>query len=186
MKLLLAFALFALPIHASASLNGAPYLPEEDARFDSIETLMDASIEGNYTRYSAKAIYDVAVDGGSSVVHDLGVTIPAGAVITGLYVYINTAFTDSGTGSLRLSCSGSGDLIDWNDFTRFSASAVLASGGAKQSSGGGAVMQQSAQSQAGYNSLASACSVKAEVRSDSGYVPLTAGKATFVIDYFLK
>lgn len=182
-------AALALPFHAHADLDGAPFIPEVDQRFDAIEDVLgnnDANDQGGQMlRRYARAVYDVAVDGGESIEHELDAALPAGALITAVYLYVDTKFADSGTGSLRFGCYTDGDLIGFTDFTALSINAVLAGGGAKASSTT-VIVPSPAAAQSGYVSVPEACTIRAEVRSDSGYVPLTGGKSTLIVEYFIK
>lgn len=137
--------------------------------------------------------YDVSVNGGESVPHNTGLVLPAGAFVTDVWVYINTAFTDSGTGSFAIQCAGTNDLMMYNDITALSVNdvigrhlqpvannAISASGGFIGPSATTGKINMSFQN----GSIPSACEVKAIVRGDSGFVPLTAGKASIVVEYF--
>lgn len=135
----------------------------------------------------ARVIYDVALNGGDSVSHNLDAALPADAVITDLWIYINTKFTDSGTGSLAFQCAGTRDLMDWQDITGQDVDDVYAvqrSGLTFNQSSTTFIPDPTDGVQAGISSVVSACNVTAVVRGDSGYVPLTAGKATLLIEYF--
>lgn len=162
MKLLLAFLmLFATTAHADLSVG--------------------------LSKKYARVIYDVSLNGGSSTSHSLNAQLPAGAVITDLYVYINQAFTDSGTGSLALECYGSQDLMAYRDITSNSINDLFSTQIAHTSYTAAAMIGQSGETSAaaaGIASVPSACQVKAVVRSSAGYVPLTAGKLTALIEYF--
>lgn len=178
---------------ALADRKGAPFHPHDDKRFDEIEDqLEDAEEAVGLARKQARFEYDVAVDGGSSTsTKSLGVTLPAGAIITSLYVYINTAFTDSGTGSVALQCAGTRDLMGYRDLTAaaqdsmfarvaqaigFEGSSIISSGLANP-----AVLTSSIGA-----SVPTACTVTAVVRGDSGFVDQTAGKLTGSIEYFTR
>lgn len=146
-----------------------------------------ATLSVGLSKKYARAIYDVSLNGGSSTSHLLDVQIPAGSVITDFYVYINTAFTDSGTGSLAIQCAGTRDLMDWQDITSASINGFFASRRAQNTFNGSsttAIVDPTAAVAVGIGSVPTACNVAAVVRSDSGYVPLTAGKLTAVIEYF--
>lgn len=135
----------------------------------------------------ARVIYDVSLNGGQSTGHDLDATLPANAVITDLWVYINTAFVDGGTGSLALQCAGTRDLMDWQDAGAISMNSVFAvarDGLTFDGSSTTFLPDPSVSASAGISSLPEACNVTAVVRSDSGYTPYTAGKLTLLIEYF--
>jgi len=133
--------------------------------------------------------YDVAVLGGQSTGHALGLQLPAGSIVTDVWVYINTAFTDSGTGSLGLQCAGTNDLMAYNDITGFSAGTAVGRHLLPNAFPTGSIIPENAVAGAltlssANGSIATACDVAAVVRSDAGYVPLTAGKLTAIIEYF--
>lgn len=189
------YALIALALivnsNAYAALKGAPYQPEIDKRFSDLEE--DQAEGAAVARKYAKAVYDVALDGGSSTASkDLGVTLPAGAVITGIYVYVNTAFTAAGGGagvnSLALQCAGTRDLMGYQRATSLNADSILgrsASSTALDWAASGAAIGPSKDNQElQVPSVPTACSVTAVVRGDSGYEAYTAGKLTAIIEYF--
>lgn len=195
LTLLLALA----PLSGFAAIKGAPFIPEEDIRFDALENQVNAA--AGISRLYAKAVYDVAVQGGSSTAHSLGVVLPAGAVLTGLYVYINTAFTQTGAGSVSLQCAGTNDLMDWQDLTvspqngmlarRFGptlyATSLFGTNGSLVNTGAVFTPVNSGAS------IVSACTVNAVVRSaaisqgnTNGGNAQTAGKFTSILEYFIR
>lgn len=189
------YLLLALTIstNAFATRRGAPFHPHDDKRFDEIEDQLDETTEAaSLARKQARFVYDVAVDGGSSTANKaLGVTLPAGAVISKVLLYINTAFTDSGTGSLAIQCGGTRDILGYADVTSLSMNSMLIGGyedSATNSPTSGVMIVGDGPAltaiTTGLNSVTTACEVTAIVRGDSGYVPLTAGKLTGIIEYF--
>lgn len=138
----------------------------------------------------AYTIYDVATNGGASVPHNLGLYLEEGSVITDAWVYINTAFTDSGTGSLALQCAGTRDIMAYLDPTIYAKDSVI--GRQLQPVASGAFntsfIPQAPDTATVMNfqngSIPSKCAVTAVVRGDSGFVPLTAGKMTVILEYF--
>lgn len=196
-NLLLLLAL--LSTNAFADRRHAPFQPHDDKRFDEIEDQLEDNTEAvGLARKAARFVYDVAVDGGSSTAtKSLGVTLPAGAIITSMFVYINTAFTDSGTGSVALQCSGTRELMGYQDLTAVGIDHVFARdlGGSAFNASAGAYIGESAQSAAGtaakaltggVGSVPTACTITAVVRGDSGFVEQTAGKLTGIIEYFSR
>lgn len=187
-------SLFAILFALNAQAATAPFLPEVQNRFEAVEAEVDAlqgdSAEGAaISKKYAKAVYDVAIDGGSSTAtKNLGVTLPAGAIITAIYVYINTRFTDSGTGSVALQCAGTQDLMAYQDMTAVPIDSWFGRVAQATAFGtGGALIADAAALSGAYISGASvptACAVTAVVRGDSGYVAQTAGKFTAIIEYF--
>lgn len=187
--LLLALALFATPLASHAALQGAPYQPEVDNRFHLLEK--DGSEGETIAKKYVEATYDVAVDGGGSTSHDLGVDLPAGAIITAMYVYINTAFTKFGGGtgvaSVALQCSGTRDLMSYQNISAYAATSYWAQimAGFTGYTGGVLIPQRAATSD-NVASVPTACNVTAVVRGDSGYEPYSAGKFTAIIEYFKR
>jgi hypothetical protein len=172
------FALLALlfTTPAFAVLEGAPFLPEVDARFNKQEGT-----------YSQKFVYDVAVKGGSSTAaKPLGVFLPAGAKIFKMKLFVNTQFTDSGTGSLALECGGTRNLLGYTDITALSANDMLLASVQEAAPISGALLGPPVTARTNYIAPTAACEVTAVVRGDSGYVPLLGGKLSGYIDYLLE
>lgn len=76
-------------------------------------------IEGTTALKTAAGEYDFAVDGGaigsitlrSTAAASLGGGVPAGSVITGGYVEVDTALTSSGSATVAITLEGAGDLV---------------------------------------------------------------------------
>lgn len=179
---------------AQADMRNSPFPPYLDRRFDQAEDRLD-DLEGDdaegaaISKKYAKAVYDVAVDGGSSTSHDLGVTLPAGAIITALHVYINTKFVDSGTGSVAIQCAGTGDLMGYRDLTAYEQDSLLSRLLQAVAFEGTSIISEGVANPAVLAStygasVPTACSVTAVVRSTAGHVAQTAGKLTAIIEYF--
>lgn len=178
-------ALTALP--AKAALEGAPFIPEIDSRFHDLEK--DGSEGEAIAKKIAVASFDVAVDGGSSTAtKDLGIDLPANSIITDVYVYVNTAFTKAGGGagvaSLAFQCAGTRDLMEYQNISALAAGNMYSRRRGTVALGSGAAIGTGAALES-YNSgsVATACSVTAVVRGDSGYEAYTAGKSMLVIEY---
>lgn len=155
-------------------------------------TSAHADLSVGLSKKYALAVYDVSLNGGQSTSHDLNATIPSGSTITDVFVYINKAFTDGGgSSSVGFQCVGTNDLMGWNDLTVVSKNSII---GRQLTptvfANAGSLIIENATGTAvslatlGTGTVPSACQVKAVVRSSSGYVPLTAGKASLVIEYF--
>ncbi len=75
---------------------------------------MSPIIEGTTRPKSAVGEFDFAVDGGAVGAITLrsaeGNVIPAGSVVTGGYIEVDTAFTSGGSATVALSVEGAGDL----------------------------------------------------------------------------
>jgi len=204
MKRLLVALLIAavvVPSYSLASRKGAPFQPHDDKRFDEVEdravlleaadtALLGDSAEGAaIAKKYVKAVYDVAVDLGTSVAHDLGVSVPAGAVFTNAYIYVNTAFTDSGTGSLALECgNGLKNIMEYIDPTIWTVRDMFSLIPASNNFGSGSMIsnQGLAPTNVANNvgSVQNACAVRAVVRGNAGDTTLTTGKLTVILEYF--
>ena len=193
-SLILAALLIASP--ALAVRKGAPFIPEVDKRFDTIENQLveldgDATENDAIARKYLRAVYDVSEDGGESTSHDLGVDLPAGAIITSMFIYINEAFADSGTGSVALQCAGTRDLMGYRDLTAYAQDTVFARWLPGADFEGTSIISEGVANApvlaSSYGaSVPTACSVTAVVRGDSGYVAQNAGKFTAVIEYLTR
>ncbi len=112
-KLFLA-GLFGLlsPLAAHAAILGAPYIPEIDARFDSLEQgqtfkqgiYPQGSADGPWVKHLVKATYDFTKQGGAVGNHSLGVSIPAKSIETRTLIYSVTQPTTSASGTLAFYC----------------------------------------------------------------------------------
>lgn len=204
-NLFLAALLLSLTAPAFAERKNSPFPPYLDQRFDVNEQRID-TLEGSTNGLSAdqaeaagiakkiaRIEYDVSVDGGGSApsTHSLGVTLPAGAVITSLLVYVNTQFAGGAQSeSVALQCNaGNRDLMDWQDIGALDANSVLFAGLVPTAYVASQVMKGGATptpEQVAVVSIPTACEVKALVRDSAGYTPYTAGKFTAIIEYFNK
>jgi hypothetical protein len=73
---------------------------------------LSGTVDGLGLKRMAMFVYDSAIDGVSAAGHGLGVTLPAGAVITRSFFKVITAFTYSGSanGTLALSCEDANNI----------------------------------------------------------------------------
>ncbi len=110
--------------------------------------------------------YDVAEHGGSVTAHGLGQALPAGAIITQAWTYIVTQFSDSGSGTVAISCEDANNILTAQDPTG-SAAGVLTAAAA---TGTAAAMVKS---------IAANCEVTATV----GGVAQDAGRMLIFIRY---
>lgn len=139
----------------------------------------------------ARVVYDVAVDGGSSTTHTSAVTLPAGFVITDIFLYVNSVFkVSSGSASVALQCSGTRDLMDYQNQSLFAQDYVIGKrllpNAMATTSLIGVDPGASVALNAGVGSVPTDCQIATIIRSDAGYVPLTGGKFTAIIEYFRK
>jgi hypothetical protein len=85
---------------------------------------LSGSTDGLYVERIAFFTYDVAVDLGTVTTHGLGVTLPAKAVITQSWYKIITQFSDSGSGTVALSCEDANNILTAGDITGISANTI--------------------------------------------------------------
>lgn len=137
----------------------------------------------------AYTTWDMAAQGGSSTAHATGLTLPAGAVISDVWVYINTSFSASGpSSSLGISCGGSQNLMAYTNVSGVAPDRLYL-GQATGATFNGAAAPIPLNTAAlnfsqGFGSVPSACNVTFDVNSSAGYTPFTAGKATLWVEYF--
>ncbi len=97
---------------ASAAITEAKLLP------------LDGSTGALNVPRVATFIYDVAVNGGTATTHALGVILPAKAVIIQSWYKIITQFSDSGSGTVALSCEDANNILTAGDITGISANTI--------------------------------------------------------------
>jgi len=83
------------------------------------------SSDGISSKRVARATWDFAVDGGAVSAIDLGVTIPANALINFVYFYTVTQVTDGGAGTGALHCEDANNLFSAADITGNAAAVVV-------------------------------------------------------------
>lgn len=185
-------ALFAHEAHAAQ--RGSPFEPYIDQRFSDLEDDVEESAASASKR--AKVVYNVALDGGTSTANkSLGITLPAGAVIHNFFAYTSTSFTKAGGGagvaSLALQCGGTRNIMEYvNASAAFTYISRKLGNFAAQANIGYQASALTRQNEPFISdavaSIPSACELTAVVRGDSGYEAYTAGKMTFIIDYFVR
>ncbi len=124
----------------------------------------NAGSKGNYLEKVAIAKYDPSVQGGSVAGHGLGVTLPAGAIITQDWYLVTTQFTDSGSGTIALSCEDANNILTSGDITGISANTITTGA----STGSAATMVRA---------IAAPCEITATV---GGVTSLTGALTVFV------
>jgi hypothetical protein len=150
--------IFLASLLTSLTLFAAtPFPPEVNDRFNALETEQMVEFE-----------YDVATDGGTIAAHTLGEWLPANAVITRSFFYINTQFTDSGTGTVALSCEDANNIKTATDITGSAAGSII------EGESTGAVS-------AFTSGIAARCSITATVAGAAQ----TAGKLTGWVRYVI-
>ena len=115
---------------------------------------------------TARATYDIAVDGGDAAAHGLGVTLPANALILHSWFYVVTQFVDAGAGTVAIHCEDADNIYAAADITGNSAGAVVEG-----------VQDGTAANFTG--SIAAACELTATVATAAQ----SAGKLILFVDY---
>ena len=177
MKKLFLVALLALTsITAYADIEGAPFIPEIDKRFDAIEqgqhlntgVYPGGSADGQYVRHLAQATYNFAVQTGGVNSYDLGVTIPKNAIIEKSWLWSITKPTTSASGTLAFNC---------NSYPLFKAATAAAS----YASAGAAIDGIETGTAANMSAVSANCDIKAQIATGA----LTAGKVTIYVEYVI-
>lgn len=178
-----AFLTGGLALAAVSKRDTAPYQPEvykalrdletqtdsQDTRLTSIEAspaLVPYGTAGVKAQRVARAEYDVLLQGGTIGPHGLGVSLPAGAIVTRSYLQIGTQFVDAGAGSVALQCEDANNILTATDITALTAT-TLRDG---QSTGSLATMVQG---------IAANCELTAVVAGSAQ----TAGKLVVFVEY---
>ncbi len=134
------------------------------------------------------SVYDVAQQGGASTAHPLGVSVPAGALITNAWLYINTQFAASGTESIGISCLGSQNVMAYNSIKNVAKDRLFSAGISDSVyTGAAALIPEGAVPlaiNAGFASTPAACGLTIDVRGDATYTPYSSGKATVILEFF--
>lgn len=132
----------------------------------------------------AYTLFDVSQIGGAVGAHASGLTLPAGAIITNVWLYINTQFASSGTESLGVSCGGSQNIMAYTGIKNTAADRLLAASISGSLFTGAAAPLPASPTvdnlSQGFASVPSDCSLAFDVLT-TGY---TAGKATLILEYF--
>lgn len=133
--------------------------------------------------------FDVSQQGGASIAHPMGVSLPAGSILTSVWVYINTQFAASGTESLGISCGGSQNLMSYMPVKNIAAdrilSGVIATGSFTGSAPPLPVGVTTLNFSQGFGSVVTSdCSLSFDVRGQAGDTPYSSGKATAILEFF--
>lgn len=154
--------------------TSAPFHPYEEVRFKAIEDTTDRidditaeqTADGINVVRVARVQYAVATDGGGIGAHTLGVTLPAKSIITESIFYTDVQFTDSGSGTVALSCEDANNIYTATDIT---GNAV------------GTLVQGTAKYDAPVAAIAAACDITATVATATQ----TAGTLTLFVKYLV-
>jgi hypothetical protein len=153
-----------------------PYQPEVSKRFKTVEAEVDVlqalpaaqsyTAEGISNLRVARFNYSVATDGGTIGAHNLGVALPAKAVIVRSWFRVDTQFVDAGSGTVALSCEDANNIKTATDITGSSAGAFVEG----QSTGAASAF---------IASIGAACNITATVAG----ADQTDGKLTGFVEY---
>ena len=179
MKIILSCLFMLFAANAFADIEGAPFLPEIDARFNAIEQgnhfvnnkFPMGSADGHYVKQIAQATYDYSKQGataGATGTYDLGISIPANAIILQSWVYSITKPTTSASGTLAFKCQNTSDILATTAAASFAAAGASIDG----SSTGAA---------AAFKYITAKCDIQAIVATGA----LTAGKVTAYVEYVI-
>lgn len=163
---------------ALADIEGAPFIPEIDRRFDAIEqgnhykfnNFPQGSADGHYAQQEAQATWDFAKQGGGSTApFDLGVALPANAIVIGASAWSITKPTGNVGAKLGFYCNTGADLM---------TDTVVGSFG----SAGNAVAGAETYTATSWSTILVKCDIKARISGNS----ITAGKVTLYVNYVVQ
>lgn len=164
---LLALLALTLPtVTAHAARLGAPFIPEEDARFDNIEGNSTVNSQnGLHQKQVAVATYDFDVNAGASATIALGATLPAGAVINRSYLYFEKRIV--GSANLAFQCGTANNILSSAALSTYHVGDMLEG----VSTGASTLFQK----------ISEPCNISAVIGTGS----LTAGKVSAFVEYFV-
>jgi hypothetical protein len=163
MKFLLIGLLSLCTLTAQAELRGTPFTPDVDQRFDVIEALNRDGVDR--AKRVARVTYDASVTGGFGIC--TGKFLPANALITDSYGFINTAFTAGATANLAVTCEDGGNILAATEMSTYTTGLI-------QGLQRGSFPNMKAE-------IANRCELKFEQTADI----FTAGKLTMFIEYVI-
>lgn len=132
-----------------------------------LQQYINANYEnGRNVKRVAKAVFDTANGATAGTAYNLGVSLPANALVTQAYMYFNTQFVDSGVGAISFECEDSQNLFAYADLTSYAAGSKLT----MIPTGSAATMVAA---------IANGCNITANVRD----VTPSAGKVTLFVEY---
>ena len=164
--------------HARADIENAPFIPEIDRRFNAIEQgnhyqyskFPMGSADGHWTQQAVQATYNFATMGGAISYQDLGISLPAGAVVTQAGAWSLTKPTTSASGTLAFTCGAS------PVFTFLNATAA-----ASYASAAAAIAGNSNGTITNWSTITTKCDINALIATGA----LTAGKVTLFVNYWM-
>lgn len=180
--LLLVATALLLSTSVLADIKGAPFSPEVDARFNTLEGNSAASVSSSTVVRVARAVWNpslVTTDGdsttpsGAAGVHSLGVSLPAKAIITSSYMYVVTKpVSAGGLGKLSFKCEDAANIYPTQYWDNQPVGKIISGAQAGPSATVGASANMT-------NSIAAACDISAVVTD----VAFTAGKVIVYVSY---
>ncbi len=113
-------------ITAQASIKGAPFIPEEDARFNCLESGVCSGPGGPYVGVSSGYGYngkapmtvwkdDVTISGKAAGTYSTNIVIPANSIIRQAYVYVKQAVLPATTATQAIQCNVANDILSAAD-----------------------------------------------------------------------
>jgi hypothetical protein len=173
--LLVAACLFVttVPQHAHADIEGAPFIPEIDRRFNALEqgnhynyNFPSGSIDSHYSRQFVQATYNFAVNGGAVGTHGLsGLSMPKNAIFIRSSAYSITQPVGAGA-TLSFFCAAAGDIVPAT-----APGAYAAAGASIDGTETGPA--------ANFHYTAAPCNIQYTIAG----APLTAGEVTVYLEY---
>lgn len=134
-----------------------------------LESMLSQPATGLSAKRIAKAVLNCAASGCSVGAHTLGVTLPAGSLITRSYIYVKTQFVDTGTCTVAVSCEDANNIKTATDITGTAA-------------GGFIEGQSTGAASAFVGAIAASCLITATVADGGSCVP-SAGYADIYVEY---
>lgn len=165
-------SLSALP--ALADIQGAPFTPEADRRFDAIEqgnhykynSYPQGSADGHWAGQVAQASYNFSTLTGQTGTYNLGVSLPNNAIITQSWIYSTIKPTTSAGGTLAFKCQNTSDIL-------------AATAAASFASAGASIDGVSTGAAANFKYMTAKCNLQAVIATGA----LTAGNVTAYVEY---
>lgn len=168
-KLFVGFIALTMAVVAVAQ-DSTPYPPAIKQKFDYYEAqpaFAPITTDGTVMARWARVTYDVATDGGTGAI-GLGVYLPAKSLIKRTIYRVQQQFTDSGAGTVAVSCEDAGNIIAAADITGLAAGTI----GAGVATGSAATM---------IDDIAAECQITATVTGATQ----TAGKLNIFVEYLV-
>jgi hypothetical protein len=132
-KLLMVAAATLLTTTAFAALEGAPFQPHDDKRFDtnetnitSLTTAQTQTADGNLVKRVVRANLDCGVSDCSVGTVSMVQTLPANAIIYQSYWYTETQFVDGGSGTVAFHCEDANNIFTAADITGNADGSIVA------------------------------------------------------------